>query len=291
MDYKTLLTAGKNVIYNVELAHKIGMAEAILLSEILKLAEYHGGQKFKISLENIRNRTALGRSASERGIQKLAQKNLISVSLEGMPAANWYSLSEENEAEILALFGVQKIKNTVSENQQTSFAKSANKFREISKQVSRNQQTIIHNKENLIQDTFSISTHTDFSKSENQNLKKKKNEACRVVEDDQEKINQIFRGAEFSAAAARAYGATAAEIPIFAAIFAAWAIKKGLEYESEAHLKNIAQDALKWVVPAARKSQTRKAAPAAPPPASREAIKRDKEAAEAARAAGKRFKL
>lgn len=158
----------------------------------------------------------------------------------------------------------------------------------------RDGKTDFHN--NNYNDSIIISTHTKIENFEKNDFEKnEKNETVlnfeKVKNGDEEKINQIFRGAEFSAAAARAYGAAAAEMPIFAAIFGAWAIKKGLEYESEAHLKNIAQDALKWVVPAARKSQTRKTTPAAPPPASREAIKKDKEAQEAARAAGKRFKL
>lgn len=184
-----------------------------------------------------------------------------------------------------------------NENQEFTSPQAKNRHgltvTEKPRRLNRDGKSRFHNNYN---DSIIIPTHTKIENFEKNDFEKnEKNETVlnfeKVKNGDEEKINQIFRGAEFFAAAARAYGATAEELPKFAAIFSAWAIKKGLEYESEAHLKNIAQDALKWVVPASRKSQTRKAAPAAPPPASREAIKRDKEAAEAARAAGKRFKL
>lgn len=86
MSIISALNANNYGIYNRNLAHKIGLVESIILSELINAWEYFQdghvtikGEKgwFFITIEDLQARTSLSREQQDRAINSLIGQNLI----------------------------------------------------------------------------------------------------------------------------------------------------------------------------------------------------------------------
>lgn len=132
MSIISALNANNYGIYNRNLAHKIGLVESIILSELINAWEYFQdghvtikGEKgwFFITIEDLQARTSLSREQQDRAINSLIGQNLIKKTLHGLPGKRYFRLQE---SEIEALLRIKKKSTSLRETHKLDCGKPTN---------------------------------------------------------------------------------------------------------------------------------------------------------------------
>lgn len=129
---KQMLGQNSHWQVNKDLARKIGIEAAILLSDLIdKWIFFDYPEWFYNTSENIQADTTLSRKQQERVLKILEDNNLIECQLQGMPAKRHFKILEVN---VLLFFNsgdlqfVQKEQTSMSETDKQDCPKGANKI-------------------------------------------------------------------------------------------------------------------------------------------------------------------
>lgn len=136
MDILDLLSSGKFLLVNKDLARKIGIDATLLLAELLnknnhwkkkgELVEFDGiPGYFYATIESIEEETTLTRRDQDAALKRLKAAGFVSHILRGLPAKRYFLINEEN---IYAFFGVKKISPSLYENAKLECTKTPNCF-------------------------------------------------------------------------------------------------------------------------------------------------------------------
>lgn len=94
-----LLSQDNFIMYNINIAHSIGIDEAILIGEMARKWNYwnkenklDGDGSFYISQEDIESDTGLSPYRQRQALKKLKELGVVNVVLKGMPAVNHYQI-------------------------------------------------------------------------------------------------------------------------------------------------------------------------------------------------------
>jgi hypothetical protein len=134
MDILDLLSSGKFLLINKNLARKIGVDATLLLAELLnknghwknegKTVEFDGiPGYFYATIESIEEETTLTRKAQDSALRRLKDAGFVTHILKGLPAKRYFLINEEK---IYEFFGVQKISASLSEKYKLDCPKGTN---------------------------------------------------------------------------------------------------------------------------------------------------------------------
>lgn len=104
-DFKKLL--GKNASWNINknLARKLGLETALLLTHFIDLSEvvFNGLDRFYQQLERIKDELGLSEYSIKNSISTLKKLNVIDVVKVGMPAKNYYKLNHNAIVDLIQI--------------------------------------------------------------------------------------------------------------------------------------------------------------------------------------------
>ena len=146
MNLFTLLNSNNYATYNREIAKKIGLHEAIMLSELVswneflhdKLIPINGEEGFfYLTIESAEERTCLARKAQDSCIRFLQELGFVTYIVKGSPPRRYFKLHEDK---ILAYFGIQKIPTNLYQTDKSICTKRTNQYVSADKSVLYNKE-------------------------------------------------------------------------------------------------------------------------------------------------------
>ena len=114
-----LLSQKNYIMYNKEIAHKIGIESAILLGAMCSYCNSFKNEEFYRNEEEIAEDTALTIYAIRKSKLKLQELGILKITKKGMPAKHWFELNVDNIAKIITS-DIEITTNSSDENIATS---------------------------------------------------------------------------------------------------------------------------------------------------------------------------
>ncbi len=96
-----LLAKENYIAYSKPLAQKIGIDEAILFGELCSMCNLYGDVEFFCEQQRLCDDTCLTEYRVRNALKHLCEQGLVSVVKKGLPAKNYYTLSEERFLELM----------------------------------------------------------------------------------------------------------------------------------------------------------------------------------------------
>lgn len=101
MDILDFLRADGSIVVNKQLAHRIGLQEAVVYSELVSLYKYWSSKGeltkdgfFYCTYENLERNTSLKEKVTLRAINKLIKMELVEKVTRGLPRKNYYKITK-----------------------------------------------------------------------------------------------------------------------------------------------------------------------------------------------------
>ena len=148
MDILDLLRADGSIVVNKKLARKIGLNEAVILSELISRFKWHqskGEDKsdwFYCTKDTLEEQTSLNRYYQDKAINSLKELGLIDKKTTGMPARRYFKIITKKVLELIdGKFG------TISQSRSSNSPKQDSK-RVANKNVRESQEVISTNNTN-----------------------------------------------------------------------------------------------------------------------------------------------
>lgn len=129
--YKLSKLLGQDAFWmiNKDLAKKVGIEAALILSDLIskyeyfeglgQLKKYDGESYFYYTTESIKEETTLGRRSQDAGIKILIEKCLIKTLVKGTPAKKHFTILEDNILKLLIEKDVSECTNSTNNNSQS----------------------------------------------------------------------------------------------------------------------------------------------------------------------------
>lgn len=99
MDAFALLAHGNYIMFNKELAHTLGVDEAIMIGELASSHEQHKNQLkdgyFFLTIETVERDTALSVKRQRTAIKHLEELGIVETKLMGLPAKRYFKLNSD----------------------------------------------------------------------------------------------------------------------------------------------------------------------------------------------------
>lgn len=173
MNILDLLRSDGSIVVNKKLAHKIGLNEAIIYSELVSLHKYWGdrgqleeGTWFFCTIESLQEKTTLKKDTQNRAIGKLEKTwGLIETKRMGLPSKRYFRITN----------GILKlIENKISQNANTDnngVSEGSDAEKQHSNQISQNAKTR-ESKKRILHEAKSETNNTNLNNTEINNTNK-----------------------------------------------------------------------------------------------------------------------
>lgn len=160
-----LLAQNNYIMYNKELARKIGVESTILLGALCSYCKFYKNEEFYRNEEEIANDTTLSIYAIRKAKVKLQELGILEIAKKGLPARHFFKLN----AEIIAKIIVQDTENSgnelASSSSNENVSASGNEFittgsDEIITTINNKYNNKEYNKENNKKETYNQDTYS-----------------------------------------------------------------------------------------------------------------------------------
>ena len=107
MDILDLLRSDGSIIVNKKLANKIGLNEAVILSELIARFKWHEEKEedqdgwFYCTTDTLENQTSLNRYYQDKAIDNLQELDLITKKTKGIPAKRYFKINTKQVVNIV----------------------------------------------------------------------------------------------------------------------------------------------------------------------------------------------
>lgn len=159
-----LINSRNWISYNRDLARKLSVHGALVLSALCSYEKYKNNEEFYMTYDTIKYYTVLSEYEIKQALKILSKNNVVSIEKKGMPAKNYYKLNEQEITNILLNASELKINEQVGKNTNLDSA-SELKINEHYKIISISNNIIKHNNSNI--DNNSYSEYTTIKDNDN----------------------------------------------------------------------------------------------------------------------------
>ena len=185
MDILDLLRSDGSIIVNKKLANKIGLNEAVILSELIARFKWHEEKEedqdgwFYCTTDTLENQTSLNRYYQDKAIDNLQELDLITKKTKGIPAKRYFKINTKQVVNIVT--------SKIVKDSQTC---SSNSNKQESDSVTRSNtqdNCLVNNKHNN-----KPSDNSDTESGDKFSLKGQTDGGYYIYPDEYEKIYELY---------------------------------------------------------------------------------------------------